>query len=237
MRTYDLAKRSEKFQRIIYKNISKSALSLYIFYKGRVGDLSESPAVCVNKEAGVCSLARSGPLVKVWCCVGVGSSSSPCPTLSLSSFNILQSVGRGPLPDLRRQRSSPSGRDWAAPQRGNERGRRTQRCRGRGLVEESVLVPRGGADSGVVHARESGGDEAGVGEVSIEGGRVDRMEPRVLIVLSEHVQALPLIQVTPSLMFPPRVHRQRVVVVVVVVVIVMRLPVPKGAISFVEPGS
>lgn len=35
MRTYDLAKRSEKSQHIIYKNISKSAPSLYIFYKGK----------------------------------------------------------------------------------------------------------------------------------------------------------------------------------------------------------
>lgn len=97
-------------------------------------------------------------------------------------------------------------------------------------------MARGGADSGVVHAGESRSDEAGMGEVSVEGGRVHRMEPCVLVVLSEHVQALPLIQVTPSLVFPPRVHRQRVVMVVVVVVIIMRLPVPEGAVSFVQPG-
>ena len=96
-------------------------------------------------------------------------------------------------------------------------------------------MPRGGADSGVVHAGEPRSDEAGVGQMSIEGGRVHRVEPCVLIVLSEHVQTLPLIQVTSSLMFPPRVHRQRVVVVVVVVVVIMRLPVPEGAVSFVQP--
>lgn len=98
-------------------------------------------------------------------------------------------------------------------------------------------MPCGGADSGVMHAGESRSDETGVGEVSVEGGWVDRMEPRVLVVFSEHVQTLPLIQVASSLMFPPGVHRQRVVVVVVVVVIIMRLPVPEGAVSFIQPGS
>lgn len=50
MRTYDLAKRSEKFQHIIYKNISKSALRLYIVYKGKRGGWG--PPVCVT-DAGV----------------------------------------------------------------------------------------------------------------------------------------------------------------------------------------
>lgn len=176
-------------------------------------------------------------LSKVWHRVGVGFLPLSCPSLSLSSFDILQRVGRRPLPYLCRQWSSPSGRDWAAPQCRNEWGRRTERGCRRSLVEESVLVPRGGADSGVVHAGESRSEEAGVGEVPVEGSRVHWVEPRVLIVLSENVQAFPLIQVTPSLVFPPWVHRQRVVMVVVVVVIIMRLPVPEGAVSFVQPGS
>lgn len=62
MRTYDLAKRSEKFQHIIYKNISKSALSLYIFYKGKRWGLSPQS---VNEEEfslyshGLCLLRMS----------------------------------------------------------------------------------------------------------------------------------------------------------------------------------
>lgn len=69
MRTYDLAKRSEKFQHIIYKNISKSAPSLYIFYKGKSqGRLA--PPVCVNDAGVLLSLALS----RVWPCVGWGSS-------------------------------------------------------------------------------------------------------------------------------------------------------------------
>ena len=63
------------------------------------------------------------------------------------------------------------------------------------------------------------------------------VQPRVLVVLAEHVQALALVQVRPALVLPPRVHRQRVVVVVVVmVVVVVRLPVPEGAVGFVQPG-
>lgn len=98
-------------------------------------------------------------------------------------------------------------------------------------------MARGGADAGIVHAGESRGDEAGVGEVSVEGGGVHGVEPRVLVVFSEHVQALPLVQVTSPLVLPPRVHRQWVVVVVVVVAVVVRLPVPEGAVGFVQPGS
>lgn len=65
-------------------------------------------------------------------------------------------------------------------------------------------MARGGADAGIVHAGESRGDEAGVGEVSVEGGGVHGVEPRVLVVFSEHVQALPLVQVTSPLVLPPR---------------------------------
>lgn len=127
-------------------------------------------------------------------------------------------MGGRPLPDLCRQRRSPSGGHGAAPQRGDERGRRAQRRRGGRLVEQSVLVARRGADPGVVHAGQPRRDEAGVGQVSVQGGGVHGVEPRVLVVLPEHVQALALLQVGPALVLPPRVHGQRVVVVVVVVV-------------------
>lgn len=66
-------------------------------------------------------------------------------------------------------------------------------------------MPRGGADPGIVHARESWSDEAGVGHMSIKGGGVHGVEPCVLVVLSEHVQALPFIQVSHStspILFP-----------------------------------
>lgn len=166
MRTYDLAKISEKFQHIIYKNISKSALSLYIVYRESWGSCP-SP-VCQGHEPDGSLCSESG---------AVGEPPLPWPVLSLSRFDILQSVGRRPLPHLCRQRSSPSGGDWAAPQRGDEWGRRAQRGGGRGLVEESVLVPRGGADSGVVHAGEPWREEAGVRQVSVQRGGVHGVQP------------------------------------------------------------
>lgn len=139
------------------------------------------------------------------------------PALPLPSFYILQRVGRRPLPDLCRQRRSPAGRHGAAPQRGDERGRGAERGGGRRLVEESVLVACGGADPGIVHARQPRGDEAWVWEVAVQRGGVHRVQPRVLVVLAEQVQALALVQVGPPLVLPPRVHGQWVVVVVVVV--------------------
>lgn len=51
MRTYDLAKRSEKFQHIIYKNISKSALRLYIVYKGKRWGLGAPQSVFLTQES------------------------------------------------------------------------------------------------------------------------------------------------------------------------------------------
>lgn len=87
-------------------------------------------------------------------------------------------------------------------------------------------MSRGGTDAGVVHARQSWREEAGVGQVPVQGGGVHRVQARVLVVLAQHVQPLPLIQVRASLVLPPRVHGQRVVVVVVVVVVV-RFPIPE----------
>lgn len=87
-------------------------------------------------------------------------------------------------------------------------------------------MARGGADTGVVHAGQPWREQAGVGQVAVQGGGVHRVQARVLVVLAQHVQPLPLVQVRAPLVLPPRVHRQGVVVVVVVVVVV-RLPIPE----------
>lgn len=96
-------------------------------------------------------------------------------------------------------------------------------------------MARRGADSGVVHAGETRREEAGVREVAVQGGGVGRVQPWVLIVFPEHMQAFPLVQVGTPLVLPPWVHGQRVVVVVVMVVIVVGLPVPEGALGLVQP--
>lgn len=90
-----------------------------------------------------------------------------------------------------------------------------------------------GADPGVVHAWESGGHEArgGVWEVSVKGRVVHCwVEAPVLIVLSEHVEAVALLQMG-ALLLPPLLQGQRVDVVTIKV---MRLTVPVGALSLVE---
>lgn len=61
------------------------------------------------------------------------------------------------------------------------------------------------------------------------------MQPYMLIVLSEHVQPLPLIQVSPPLMLPASINRKGVVVVVVVIVVV-RLSVPERSLRVIQPG-
>lgn len=96
-------------------------------------------------------------------------------------------------------------------------------CRGRG------------ADPGVVHARESRSHEAwcGVGEVSVEGWVMHcGVEAAMLVVLSEHVEAVTLLQLGP-LLLPPVLQGQRVSVLTVKV---MRLAVPVGALGLVEAG-
>lgn len=87
-------------------------------------------------------------------------------------------------------------------------------------------MSRGGTDPGVVHAGQSWREQAGVGQVAVQGGGVHRVQARVLVVLAEHVQPLPLVQVGAPLVLPARVHGQGVVVVVVVVVVV-RFPIPE----------
>lgn len=89
---------------------------------------------------------------------------------------------------------------------------------------------RGGAHPGVVHAGKSRRQEAGVGHVAIQGGRVDRVKAPVLVLISQHAQPLPLLQVAHPLVLTPGVHcHQRVLAVVVV-----GLPVPVGALRIVE---
>lgn len=60
VRTCDLAKRSEKFQHIIYKNISKSAPSLYIFYKGKSWGLLAPQSVLMMQEFSCSLFLKSG---------------------------------------------------------------------------------------------------------------------------------------------------------------------------------
>ncbi len=90
-----------------------------------------------------------------------------------------------------------------------------------------------GTDPGIVHAWESRGHEArgGVGEVSIKGWMMHcGVESPVLIVLSEHVEAVTLFQLG-TLLLPPVLQGQRVSVVTIKVV---RLAVPVGALGLVE---
>lgn len=89
------------------------------------------------------------------------------------------------------------------------------------------------ADPGVVHAWESRGHEArsGMGEVSIKGWMVHCVvEAPVLIVLSEHVEAITLLHLG-TLLLPPMFQGQRVSVFTIKV---MRLAVPVGALGLVE---
>lgn len=72
MRTYDLAKRSEKFQHIIYKNISKSALRLYIVYKGKHWGLQAPQSVLMTQESSGSLLLQNPALC--WCEVPPSSS-------------------------------------------------------------------------------------------------------------------------------------------------------------------
>lgn len=202
MRTEGLAKRSEKFQHIIYKKHFKICTESVHFLQGE-----EAGACGPQSVLAVRSRSLSRTLSGLASCRCRASPSSLMSCSPLPSLDVLQGVGRRPLPHLCRQRSSPAGGDRAAPQRGNEWRGRAQRCRWRGFVEESVLVPRGGADPGVVHAGEPRGNEAGVRQVPVQGGGVHGVQSCVLVVLSEHVQALPLVQVGPALVLPPRVHR------------------------------
>lgn len=152
--------------------------------------------------------------------------------LCLSSFNVLEGVRRRPLSHLCWQRSSPSWRPRPRPQRRNKRWRGTESCCGGSFIEDTILVSCRGTDSGVVHARKSWCDEAWVRQVSIQGGRVNWVQACMFVVLSEHVQPLPVIQVVAPLMLTSRVNRERVVVMVVVIV-VMRFPIPERSVGFI----
>lgn len=148
--------------------------------------------------------------------------------------------------DICAQGSSPSGRAGPGAQCGNEWGRCTQRRGGWRFVQNTILMGGGcgcgggsccrcgrGTHPGVVHASESGGHEARgrVGEVSVEGGMVHRgVEAPVLVVLSEHVEAIALLQLG-ALLFPPLLQGQGVGVVAIKVV---RLAVPVGALCLVQ---
>lgn len=90
-----------------------------------------------------------------------------------------------------------------------------------------------GTDPGVVHARKSRGHEAWgrVGEVSIKGWMVHCVvEAPMLIVLSEHVESVALLQLRP-LLLPPVLQGQRVSMVTIKV---MRLTVSVGTLSLIE---
>lgn len=85
MRTYDLAKIAEKFQHIIYKNISKSALSLYIVYRESWG-----PCPPVRQGRG----RRWLPPPRVWCCWA----SSPVACSLLIALRCPSACGRAASP-------------------------------------------------------------------------------------------------------------------------------------------
>lgn len=89
MRTYDLAKISEKFQHIIYKNISKSALSLYIVYRESWGSCPQSV-----RDAD----ARWLPLLRAWRC---WRASSPVACSLLIALRYPSECGKAASPSSR----------------------------------------------------------------------------------------------------------------------------------------